>query len=650
MKIEKKLPLDFNVDAYLDLNPDVALAKVDPIEHYLNYGIKEQRRFNYFNFKAADYNFKNYQIESEYYNKFSFFNPKRIDSAWQGHTYFSAFLISLLKPKIITELGVHLGFSYFYFCQVCELLKFYDSSYKCNIFGIDTFDGDDHASYEENKNVENFVFNINKKYEYFSKIIKDTFDNSLINFENNSIDLLHIDGQHYYEDVKNDFYSWLPKLSDKSVVFFHDIAVETRNFGVKKFWEEIKKKYKYLDFNHSSGLGVLFTGNSYDKKIDNLINFIESETNKKKIRDFYNNIYLLLNTSVDMYLIEDQKKKQFIKKDKSNSDKIKLCFISQELNQSNFTVRIKKQYDFLSSKFKNFEVDYFHPLFFDKDLIENYDIFIFNRLLYSEETFSLTNIILAKNKKIIYDLDDLLIESIPNFLQKSGNEFTIQMTKDLIRNSHLVTAGTDNLKNKLIKYNSNVEVIDNAVSKNDLYAGYQFDEIQNLILASTDTVDVSYIYEFLNLVLTDSKLTLNIVGPIDRQIKDNVKHSNIKYYSNMSLDDFLIFLESKLNAIGLIPLDKSVFSNCKTPIKYFHYTIKRIPVIATDTPPYSKIIKNNLNGYLANSTSEWISSFNQLKDKNNRKKIIDNSLEIIFDKFTYEKQASKLKNLIESLL
>ena len=89
MSIKNKLPLDFNVDAYLDLNPDVALAKVDPIEHYLNYGIKEQRRFNYFNFKVLDYNFNNYQIESEYYNKFSFFNPKRIDSAWQGHTYLS---------------------------------------------------------------------------------------------------------------------------------------------------------------------------------------------------------------------------------------------------------------------------------------------------------------------------------------------------------------------------------------------------------------------------------------------------------------------------------------------------------------------------------------------------------------------------------
>jgi 2-polyprenyl-3-methyl-5-hydroxy-6-metoxy-1,4-benzoquinol methylase len=42
---EIKLPEDFNPDIYLRLNPDVAESKIDPEEHYLNFGIKEGRKY-----------------------------------------------------------------------------------------------------------------------------------------------------------------------------------------------------------------------------------------------------------------------------------------------------------------------------------------------------------------------------------------------------------------------------------------------------------------------------------------------------------------------------------------------------------------------------------------------------------------------------
>lgn len=39
------LPADFDAEAYLYLNPDVAAAGINPAEHYLNYGASEGRRF-----------------------------------------------------------------------------------------------------------------------------------------------------------------------------------------------------------------------------------------------------------------------------------------------------------------------------------------------------------------------------------------------------------------------------------------------------------------------------------------------------------------------------------------------------------------------------------------------------------------------------
>jgi predicted metal-dependent hydrolase len=41
------LPSDFNAQAYLQLNPDVASARVDPAEHYLRHGYKEGRAYRH---------------------------------------------------------------------------------------------------------------------------------------------------------------------------------------------------------------------------------------------------------------------------------------------------------------------------------------------------------------------------------------------------------------------------------------------------------------------------------------------------------------------------------------------------------------------------------------------------------------------------
>ena len=48
--------------------------------------------------------------------------------------------------------------------------------------------------------------------------VRCTFAEALQHFPDGSVDLLHIDGRHFYEDVKEDYESWLPKLSDRAVV------------------------------------------------------------------------------------------------------------------------------------------------------------------------------------------------------------------------------------------------------------------------------------------------------------------------------------------------------------------------------------------------------------------------------------------------
>jgi len=190
-------------------------------------------------------------------------------SAWTGHIPFLFLLFKLAKPRTFVELGVDLGTS---FLAACEAAHRFHTATRC--VGIDTWQGDEHAGLVDG----NAIFKPLKQFvtaRYPScELVRQTFDRAVKQFEERSIDVLHIDGLHTYEAVSHDFTTWQSKLSDRSIVLFHDTEVHGGNFGVWKFWSEIKIKYRHFEFHHSFGLGVLLTGVSFPRDLEDLIEFI----------------------------------------------------------------------------------------------------------------------------------------------------------------------------------------------------------------------------------------------------------------------------------------------------------------------------------------------------------------------------------------
>ncbi len=183
-------------------------------------------------------------------------------SAWLGHLPFAAWVIQEASPKIFVELGTHWGHSYFSFCQsVVEA----GISVKC--YAVDTWHGDEHAGQYNDEVFDKVNAHHQEHYAGFSRLLRMTFDEAVIYFANESIELLHIDGLHTYEAVRHDFETWLPKLAPGAVIMFHDINVREREFGVWKLWEELQMSYpNNLEFVHSHGLGVLQLNNAVDDK------------------------------------------------------------------------------------------------------------------------------------------------------------------------------------------------------------------------------------------------------------------------------------------------------------------------------------------------------------------------------------------------
>ncbi len=203
-------------------------------------------------------------------------------STWITHTPFAFFLISILKPKVVVELGVSNGQSYTAFCQAVRTLKL---NTRC--YGIDTWKGDIHlGEYGEETYEELSNYNQNE-YSEFSQLLRMTFNEALTYFKDGSIDLLHVDGSNTYEEVKNDFESWRPKMSPGGVMVFHDTFIKDQDFGVWKLWEEISQKYPSFEFVHGCGLGVAAIGKKVNK---DFIEFLREANSSRYISKLFNSL------------------------------------------------------------------------------------------------------------------------------------------------------------------------------------------------------------------------------------------------------------------------------------------------------------------------------------------------------------------------
>jgi hypothetical protein len=188
-------------------------------------------------------------------------------STWVQHAPFAFFLIEAAKPRIYVELGSHHGYSFF---VVCQAVKAYQLATQC--YAVDTWQGDEHAGFYDKAVFDAVDAHRAFHYADFAHLKRMIFDDALSHFEDGSIDVLHIDGRHFYEDVRHDFESWLPKMSESGIILLHDTQVRDKNFGVYRLWEEISSRYPTFEFHHGHGLGIAAVGQTIPDELNELFN------------------------------------------------------------------------------------------------------------------------------------------------------------------------------------------------------------------------------------------------------------------------------------------------------------------------------------------------------------------------------------------
>jgi len=188
-------------------------------------------------------------------------DPERAASPWAGHRDFVYDLIRWRQPGVTVELGTEYGCSFFAILQALQ-----DANAEGLLCGIDTWLGSP-DSFEPELGPTIFerfsesLEGITEERGQAAPVIevhRETFCEALERFEEESVDLLHIDGCHAREAVKDDFESWLPKLAPNGMVLLHDVSPESGLGSAAYYKEEVEDDYPGFAFSHNFGLGVVF--------------------------------------------------------------------------------------------------------------------------------------------------------------------------------------------------------------------------------------------------------------------------------------------------------------------------------------------------------------------------------------------------------
>src|ERR1700704_1274062 len=91
--------------------------------------------------------------------------------AWTNHLHFAYDLVAVMKPALLVELGVDRGESYFAFCQSAT-----ENQTGTRCFGIDTWQGDQHAGGYDETTFAQVSSDNRANYEMFSALIRASFD------------------------------------------------------------------------------------------------------------------------------------------------------------------------------------------------------------------------------------------------------------------------------------------------------------------------------------------------------------------------------------------------------------------------------------------------------------------------------------------
>lgn len=282
------------------------------------------------------------------------------------------------------------------------------------------------------------------------------------------------------------------------------------------------------------------------------------------------------------------------------------------------------------------------------------------------------------NKKVIIDLDDNYLDVVPSHplyhrFKETKKERAFLST--ILTFADAITVSTEPLKQRIAEHLKKVYKIEKPIfvipnmneatewdfkpavkDKNKVVIGYSgsnshYDDLQMMFPALAKIMD-KYPHVYFESMGALGKENIRIFNCFSEEAK--LRCDILP--STWTFKEYPKHLASMKWDIAIAPLKDCAFSRCKSPIKFFEYSMYKIPVIASRVYPYyvpnfdREVITHEQTGLLA-KPDEWFDMLERLVlDKTLRETLGNNAYDFVKANWQYNQDfSSVITTIIKSL-
>ena len=302
------------------------------------------------------------------------------------------------------------------------------------------------------------------------------------------------------------------------------------------------------------------------------------------------------------------------------------------------------------------------PKLFCQTLLENYnpDLVIFNRYGLPYGSFWLY---LCRDKGIptVYFIDDDLL-NIPLTFSKDiqryqGTKELVEERHHLLSNVNLIYTSTKYLAKKLSECFPEQTIVFGS------YPPYLEGLIQKVAKPAHHQDKQKFTFGYM--ASRGHQQDLEMILPAIAKILGNYPHTKFEVFGTISLPTQLTKFKNQVKSHpvvpyncflqnlyelnwdwGLAPLQDTEFNRCKSPVKYLEYTACDIPVIASDSVVYNRLL-NQENSIIAEAESWYESMELVINEPQKRLSFLPNAKSLCSDKFGLGKYRQDLLKVLQ---
>lgn len=322
-----------------------------------------------------------------------------------------------------------------------------------------------------------------------------------------------------------------------------------------------------------------------------------------------------------------------------------------------------------------------NPEMFYTYIFTNYDI-IWLHQTDNDLTFAwLRSMATHFGKKLIIDCDDNFLEvdkGNPARKKQGRGKLSRENKRAMMATNFsfadALTVSTVPLKKKLQKHIRDVHNIDIPVfvipNCNDVN-DWKYEKVQGKGVVIGYSGGLSH-NDDLDMVLPAIKIIMNkykdvgfqLMGQmdIDRAKKifgkwpQKIRNRIILMNATKTQPEYPAYLAEQPWNIGIAPLIDSPFNECKSSIKFFEYSMYKIPVVASRIYPYYKdiygipVIQDEETGLLCDTVEDWVTNLSRLiEDEELRKKLGENAYKHIVENWQYKNWKKHIISVVKQL-